>query len=73
MLLRADWLPYALGFLLNWGFGVFFPSSSLIGASFDDFTLFESEWAIFCMPVPTIVIGKGWKSNWWIDKKTYDL
>ena len=59
----ADWLGYPLGFLLGCKTGVFLPYSSFKGASLEDFTLFDTEWVIFCTPEPTIVMGSGWKSN----------
>ena len=59
----ADWLGYPLGLLFGCKSGVFLPYSSFKGASLEDFTLFDTEWVIFCPPEPTIVMGSGWKSN----------
>ena len=61
---------YLLG-LLRRGWGVFLLySPSLRGASFDDLILFDRFRDCFCAPEPTILMGRGWKSNCWMTKKT---
>jgi hypothetical protein len=44
-----------------------------MGANLDDFTRFDTELATFCMPVPTIVMGNGWKSNCCMERVSSDL
>ena len=63
----ADILPDYLLFKRGWG--VFLLSSpSLRGANFDDLILLDWFRAVFWDPEPTILIGRGWKSNCWICK-----
>jgi hypothetical protein len=70
MLLRAEIVPYPLGFLRNAAVGFFLLSSSLRGASLEDLILFDSECTTLWIPVPTIEIGRDLKSNCWMDSST---
>ena len=72
-MLTAEPVFYPLGLLLKVEEGVFLAYSSFNGANFEDFILFDCEFAIFWTPLPIIVIGKGWKSNCLIDKETSEI
>ena len=67
----TDDLCDSLDGLLSRGWGVFLLSyPSFRGASLDDLILLDWFKEDFCAPDPTILMGRGWKSNCWIIRKT---
>ena len=60
---------YLLG-LFRSGWGVFLSSTSLRGTNLEDLILFDWLKLVLWIPDPMILIGRGWKSNCWMFKKT---